>query len=630
MDADHRVVLIGLDGLLSGLMKRFRPLTPHTDRLLREGVFADALSCMPTDTPTNWTTIATGAGSRTHRVLGFPRGPNGKALAHFDSRRCQAEFVWEAVERAGKQTILLNYPTSWPVRTKRCTVVGGDGVFSPKWRIGDLVHYSTDLPTDDSSRAVLFDICRTDVRIQLQEASGWAEMPSSAQPALEARIPSVERKAASWSDQGFAAGEAAPGSVSGHYFLLVTADASDGYDTVIIAANKDASTPLCRLHVGEWSPPLFGRFAGQSVRGSFRFKLIELSADGTRLRLYRSMVSAAEGWTCPSSLAAELVEQIGPYHEGWENSPMEMAAELGVDTLVEHAQMQADWIAGAARHLAAREPWDLLMAQVHIQDSYNHRFLHRLEPLCAGYSKEGEAEAWSLFERLYRITDNMIGQILDACAGEDTTVIVLSDHGGFPCHTTVCVQGILLKAGLLQVRYDDATGAASIASEGSRQTSAGGGDWLGRTRARDEVLSALTAVRDPRTGLCPFALVMDKDDLPSLGPSAASASDVPFFLKAGYAAQPLPKTRDAVERMLDAGAFFQPCGRGVHQGLPTIRFKEFSNRATFIISGAGIRGGQELPAPIHLKDVTPTIAHLLGIDPPRQCEGRVLREVLAD
>jgi len=284
--------------------------------------------------------------------------------------------------------------------------------------------------------------------------------------------------------------------------------------------------------------------------------------------------------------------------------------------------MQAEWMANAAQYLAAREDWHLLMAQVHIQDSYNHRFMQKLEPLCTGYTKEGEAEAWALFERLYRITDQMIGRIVGACTDEHTTVIVLSDHGCFPGHTRVCVDGILAKAGLLEIRHDPTTGEATIDHGASRLSIEAEG-------VRDEVVSTLTSVRDPRTGLCPFALVLGQDDLPSLGPNARSPHAVPYFFKAGYTARPLPKTSKEIEQMLASDAFFAPAGHGLHQGLPTIRFKEFSNRAMFIISGSGIVQGKELDRPISLKDVTPTICHLRDIAPPKHCEGGVVWEALA-
>ena len=82
--------------------------------------------------------------------------------------------------------------------------------------------------------------------------------------------------------------------------------------------------------------------------------------------------------------------------------------------------------------------------------------------------------------------------------------------------------------------------------------------------------------------------------------------------------------------MLSSGNFFVPHGSGEHHGLPTIRFKDFSNTATFIISGAGIVEGKELSHPIALKDVTPTVAYLLGIAPPRHSEGRIVWEALKE
>ena len=624
MKHDQRVLLIGFDGMLSGLIRKFRKVLPNIGRLIDEGVFGEALSCMPTDTPTNWTTIATGADTRTHRVDGFLRDSKGKPVAHFDSRRCQAEFLWEAVERAGKQAILLNYPTSWPLRTKKCTVVGGDGIFSPTWRIGDLVVYSTETADRESSRTIFFDILRTDVRIELREAGGWSNVPESSKPPLEAVIPSVERKTASWSNQGFATAATDEGRASGQYHLLVTASGAGGYDTVRLAPGRDAASSLCCLHAGEWSGWIYQDFPvnDRPVPGSFKFKLLELSPDGKRMRLYRSMVSAVNGWTHPPELAGELIDRIGPYHEGWENSPMEMAAELGLDTLVEHARMQADWVANAAAYLAKRENWDLLMVQVHIQDSYNHRFLNYLEPLCAGYSREAEEKIWQLFEELYRITDTMVGEIAGACADKNTTVFLVSDHGCFPVHTRVCVDAFLLKSGLFDAGYDPATGSFSLKMIPSGLAGAA------LETARDRVIEVLHSIRDPRTGLSPISLAVRREDMFWPAEDTAGDSGVAYFFKGGYIAQTLPAGREELDNWLSDGKFFFPASWSVHQGLPTVHIGEFSNKATFIISGRAVTTGNQPAEPISQKDICPTICHLLGINPPRHSEGRILWDVL--
>ena len=53
--------------------------------------------------------------------------------------------------------------------------------------------------------------------------------------------------------------------------------------------------------------------------------------------------------------------------------------------------------------------------------------------------------------------------------------------------------------------------------------------------------------------------------------------------------------------------------------------------ATVIAAGPDIKPGYTRPvnklARLHLRDLTPTFCHILGIDPPAQCEGRVARDL---
>ena len=47
-----------------------------------------------------------------------------------------------------------------------------------------------------------------------------------------------------------------------------------------------------------------------------RFKLLELTSDGSRLKLYRTQVTYTDGFTYGNDeLAAELIERFGPYQE---------------------------------------------------------------------------------------------------------------------------------------------------------------------------------------------------------------------------------------------------------------------------------------------------------------------------
>jgi hypothetical protein len=49
----------------------------------------------------------------------------------------------------------------------------------------------------------------------------------------------------------------------------------------------------------------------------------------------------------------------------------------------------------------------------------------------------------------------------------------------------------------------------------------------------------------------------------------------------------------------------------------------------WILSGAGVRAGAALDGAVRIFDTCPTLAHLLGIPPAPEWEGRIVTEALA-
>ncbi len=101
-----KYILIGMDGvsphLVLGLIKRGK--LPNFRKMIEEGTFAPhCLSSLPTSTPENWTTIATGAWNGTHQVMSFQvfhlPELHGHWMAGYTSKESKAEFIWDTVER---------------------------------------------------------------------------------------------------------------------------------------------------------------------------------------------------------------------------------------------------------------------------------------------------------------------------------------------------------------------------------------------------------------------------------------------------------------------------------------------------------------------------------------------------
>lgn len=97
---------------------------PTIKKMMENGVFAEnCLVPYPTVTPPNWTTIVTGAWAGTHGITDFhvhkPGDPLDNVHQGFTTEDCQAEYIWESAEKAGKKVIVINYPCSWPPRGER-------------------------------------------------------------------------------------------------------------------------------------------------------------------------------------------------------------------------------------------------------------------------------------------------------------------------------------------------------------------------------------------------------------------------------------------------------------------------------------------------------------------------------
>ena len=77
-----KLVLVGFDGLMFEMVERFMAegLLPNMKRLIASGCWGRMQPCPPCDTPTNWTTLATGA------AAGVAQQVNSKGRSRRDVR----------------------------------------------------------------------------------------------------------------------------------------------------------------------------------------------------------------------------------------------------------------------------------------------------------------------------------------------------------------------------------------------------------------------------------------------------------------------------------------------------------------------------------------------------------------
>ena len=647
----RKVILIGLDGLMPEEIDRYQDRVPEMKKLVRGGFFSPATPSAVTWTATNWPTIATGAWMGTHGCIGFnvhlPGMELGETRPTFNSRLCQAEYFWHAAERQGKRSILINYPTAFPKLLKNGVVIGGDGLNSPTWTVRGSDFISS------------FE--RKDKRLVLQPAKGWRNVPSNWKVLHEGFVALADQKRFGWDAMGVTDEETVADKRSERRYVLVF---REGRKTQLaLSRSRDASQALAVLGKGEWSGWIEERFGGRKCMR--QYKALDLSADGKKISIFGTMAGGLNGWGYPKGIEAEIIEHAGGYIEALELSPDSCfrsgwfdGAEL--DGIMDIMEIQARFIGDCAAHLSKTQDWDAMFIQYHAPDGINHDVLGWTEHP----DPEKRREADKLMLATHKILFHMVDRIRNECADENTVVCVVSDHGSMPTTKLINIFRIFEEEGWMKLTQDAGTGNWAVDTERSVALYAGAapGVWLnvkGREKfgcvapgaeyehLRQQIIDRLRRVCDPETGEPVFDVVARREVFEKFGVWGERVPDVfcyarPHYLfwdavlgmKPATTALPDRKVRFFREKpevlpLSDTSSVDKLVGTlsAVHWHLPVPALSYASTRGTFILTGPGIKRGERSDR-MNLVDVAATLAHVLGIEPPAQCEGRIIREAL--
>ena len=422
-----KIYAYGMDGFIVPMMKKFvaEGGLPNFERMLKGGTVNQTFPSFPVWTPTNWATLSTGAHTGTHGVTRWRvEIAPGERINSFDGRAPNAERIWNALERNGKRSVAVHYPAAHPSGIKSGFVVDGfghPGHASTDYEVASCQAYTT----SDQVATVEMDhdgtaVRRTQRSVQpipaLRPAVGWTNLPPSQSPPLESVIEVHARL----------------GGEVNTFHLLAIDSRGQGYDRLQICREKNGDTRIAETEVGQWSDWAIEPFQidDRKQDASIRFKLMELTSDGKNLKLYRSQVTYAGGFTYPDDLAAELIERFGPYQEHASMTPY-TSGMADFDTALEECEYQGIWFADVANYMLRERGCSFFICHWHLFDYLNHIHLNDVDPVCPGYDPDNVDEAMDYFRRAYQVGDRVLGRIWEA-ADDETCVGVLGDHGAYP------------------------------------------------------------------------------------------------------------------------------------------------------------------------------------------------------
>lgn len=261
----------------------------------------------------------------------------------------------------------------------------------------------------------------------------------------------------------------------------------------------------------------------------------------------------------------------------------------------------------ATRHFWQQERWDFFMSHIMETDRLHHFFWEEME-------NEDPAFAPAFLD-LYRRVDDALGEIR-GWVDEDTTLVVLSDHGFCSIRQEVHVNTWLAQHGYLSYANDAPTSLADVAPSSVAYSFDPGRIYLnvrGREahghiepgaeydRVRDELRAALADMRDPNTGDRMVRRVLDREELYA-GPAYDAAPDLVLDMADGYDAK---------------GPFGKP--DVVHKGTALVGMHTTPDA---LLSISGLRP-ERRP---NIVDVMPTILGRLGVAVPDHVDGMDLAQ----
>ncbi|MFP5263019.1 MAG: alkaline phosphatase family protein [Blastocatellia bacterium] len=124
----RRAVLIGLDGTPYTLVRRFVEdgTMPRMAELIGRGTLLQMDTSLPDISSVAWTSFMTGANPGRHGIYGFlDLQPNSYKIYFPNSGHIKSETVWGAVSRAGRRSVVINVPSTYPARPLNGILISG-------------------------------------------------------------------------------------------------------------------------------------------------------------------------------------------------------------------------------------------------------------------------------------------------------------------------------------------------------------------------------------------------------------------------------------------------------------------------------------------------------------------------
>jgi predicted AlkP superfamily phosphohydrolase/phosphomutase len=162
-------------------------------------------------------------------------------------------------------------------------------------------------------------------------------------------------------------------------------------------------------------------------------------------------------FTYPESLLNELEQRFGDYRLHLSQT----YAEGNVGAVLDELFDELEYKAKVTEYLMTRYSWDAFFQYFWGTDRIQHELWHIIDDQ---HPRHDKSEAAAYRDRVYRYfsrVDEIIGQLIEL-AGQESLVLIASDHGFGPAHKYCSLNMWLMQEGFLKLKSDVATRAKKL------------------------------------------------------------------------------------------------------------------------------------------------------------------------
>ena len=584
------LLILGIDGgvdpyiaqeVEAGNLPNFARLLKRASRL------TELHPAHPTITPTCWSAITTGSTPDRNGIISATIHKGGKItdrVTAYNGNHLKVERLWEAAARVGKTSLVTGIPVTAPRRSPLVRQCGGYCFY--RFTRPDSAMEFYDVPM----QLWFFDLDKK----PCAPLANFIQKPSAV-----TELDNGNFKLDMWLDR-----ERGSNYRNIPPFSWELRADEDGFTLF----NGDEEI---KLLPESWSKPFFRELPSDAgtLRMPFQFACYRFE-DGF---LIYSKVTGDLSDVCTPEMY-EITRQLPPppLDKAWTfwNSPI--TARIAVDA----CDNETDWQIEMMRRALAAEKSDIVVTYFPYPDTVNHFFWQTLSG-CISSTPELKELAADTYREVYAICDRYLGFLLDEIADDNTTILLVSDHGSLGHVIDNDINKVLHKAGLLEYDADGnidykTSRAVSMACchiwvnlQGREE-----GGIVPPEKYEDTVYEIINALQDNLRGpdgRSYLAFAVRKEEAGFFGLGGENCGDVVFGLSAGYGAmtihaEQIPGARSQYGTMLSLG----------------------------ILSGPGIAEGKVVDTPCRTVDLAPTLCDLLGYPIPDGNCGYSIKKLLTE